>query len=162
MNREQLLRRLETAWTSLRESFSGLTDTQLLEPGVAEEWSVRDILAHVTTWENEALKYLPVIVNGETPPRYREYGGLNAFNAQMTARKQSLELADVMSELQATHRQLLDYLQSVPEEQFSSETRFRHRLRLDTYSHYQLHARMILAWREQYHADDAAHRTAAH
>jgi hypothetical protein len=48
-----------------------------------------------------------------------------------------------------THRQLIDYLQGVPEEQFTRETRFRRRLRLDTYSHYPLHAAMIRAWRER-------------
>jgi hypothetical protein len=34
------------------------------------EWSVKDILAHVTTWEEEALKYLPLILTGGRPPRY--------------------------------------------------------------------------------------------
>lgn len=87
MKRAQLLNRLESAWASLQESFAGLSDDQLIEPGVSEEWSVRDILAHVTTWEQEALQYLPLIVKGGTPPRYRQYGGLNAFNAQMTAKK---------------------------------------------------------------------------
>lgn len=158
MNRQQLLSRMETAWTSLQESFSGLTDVQLAEPGVTEGWSVRDILAHVSTWEEEALKYLPVIVNGGTPPRYRQYGGINAFNAHMTARKQSLALADVMSQLHATHRQILDYFQNVPEEQFITETRFRHRLRLDTYSHYLLHAKAIHAWREGLREHQSAQR----
>ena len=149
VNREQLLNRLESAWASLQESFTGLSDDQLMEPGASEEWSVRDILAHVTTWEQEALRYLPLIVNGQTPPRYSQYGGLNAFNAQMTAQKKSLALPDVLRQLSSTHRRLVEYLQSVPEEQFSSETRFRHRLRLDTYSHYRLHSTVIRAWRQR-------------
>ena len=46
-------------------------------------------------------------------------------------------------------RRLIDYLHSVPEEHFTRETPFRHRLRLDTYSHYPLHARAIREWRER-------------
>ena len=70
MTRQQLLARMERAWAALRESFSGLSDAQLTEPGVAGEWSVKDVLAHVTTWDEEALKYLPLIHSGGRPPRY--------------------------------------------------------------------------------------------
>jgi hypothetical protein len=148
MERQQLLKRLETAWTSIKESYAGLTDSQLTEAGVMGDWSVKDILAHVTTWEEEALRYLPLIIKGETPPRYTQYGGIDAFNAQMTEQKRDLELSDVLRQLDETHRRVIDYLQNVPEEHFTRETRFRHRLRLDTYSHYPLHARAIRQWRE--------------
>jgi hypothetical protein len=149
MERQQLLKRLEMAWTAIKESYAGLTDSQLTEPGVMGNWSVKDILAHVTTWEEEALKYLPLIINGEKPPRYVQYGGLDAFNAQMTEQKRGLALSDVLRQLDETHHWLINYLQSVPEEHFTRETRFRHRLRLDTYSHYPLHARAIQQWRER-------------
>lgn len=149
MNRQQLLTRLEKGWTAIQESFAGLTDTQLTEPGVMDGWSAKDILAHVTTWEEEALKYLPLIIKGDKPPRYIQYGGIDAFNAQMTEQKQGLALFEVLRQLDATHRQLIDYLQDVPEEQFTRETRFRHRLRLDTYSHYLLYAKAIREWRER-------------
>ena len=56
MNREQLLNKLDKAWTALEESYAGLPDSQLTEPGVVDNWSVKDMLAHVTTWEEEALK----------------------------------------------------------------------------------------------------------
>ncbi|HEX6478299.1 MAG TPA: hypothetical protein VF043_05605, partial [Ktedonobacteraceae bacterium] len=83
------------------------------------------------------------------PPRYSQSGGIDAFNAQMTEQKRGLALSDVLRQLDDTHRRLIDYIQSVPEEQFTQETRFRHRLRLDTYSHYPEHARAIREWRER-------------
>ena len=113
------------------------------------EWSVKDILAHVTTWEEEALKYLPLIRTFGRPPRYIQYGGIDAFNAQMAEQKRETALSEILRQLDETHRRLIDYLQSVPEEHFTRETRFRNRLRLDTYSHYPLHARAIQEWRER-------------
>ncbi len=95
MKREQLLERLDTAWVALGESYAGLSEAQMTTPGVAGEWSVRDILAHVATWEEEALKYLPLIIEGGRPPRYASYGGLDAFNARMTEAKRGLSLDDV-------------------------------------------------------------------
>ena len=149
MDKQQLLKRLEKAWAAIKESYAGLSDSQLMEPGVMGNWSVKDILAHVTTWEEESLKYLPLIITGGKPPRYIQYGGIDAFNAQMTEQKRGLALSDVLGQLDETHRRLIDYIRSVPEEHFARETPFRRRLRLDTYSHYPLHAKAIREWRER-------------
>ena len=149
MKKQLLFQKLEQAWMALKESYVGLSDAQLMKPGVIGEWSVKDSLAHVTTWEEEALKYLPLILTGGNPPGYIQSGGIDAFNAQMAEQKRDMELSEVLRQLEETHRRLLDYLHNVPEEHFTRETRFRHRLRLDTYSHYPLHARAIREWRER-------------
>jgi hypothetical protein len=150
MDRQQLLKRLNKAWTEFRESYAGLPVSQLQEPGVMGDWSVKDILAHVTTWEEEALKILPLIREGGRPPRYSVlYGGIDAFNARMTEQKRGLSLSVVLKQLDETHRRLIDYIHGIPDEQIAQDARFRRRLRLDTYSHYPLHARAIREWRER-------------
>ena len=149
MKKDQVLKRLEKAWATFQESYVGLSKPQLMVAGVMDNWSVKDILAHVTTWEEEALKYLPLILTGGKPPRYIQFGGIDAFNGQMAEQKREMALSDVLRQLDETHRRLIDYLQNVPEEHFTRETRFRHRLRIDTYSHYPLHARAIQEWRER-------------
>ena len=150
MDRRQLLKRLDKAWVAFNESHAGLSDVQLMAPGVTGAWSVRDILAHVTTWEEEALKHLPLILQGGTPPRYSvRYGGIDAFNASMTEAKQSLSLSEVREELAATHGRLVDFIENAPEHQLSGDTRFRRRLRLDTYGHYPIHADAIRQWRQR-------------
>ncbi len=150
MVRAQLLKRLDKAWVAFKASYAGLAEAELLEPGVTGNWSVRDIIAHVTWWEEEALTHLPLILEGGRPPRYSvKYGGIDAFNAQMTEQKKSLSLSEVLQQQGDTHRRLIEYIQRAPEEQFTRETRFRRRLRLDTYSHYPKHAQAIRKWRAQ-------------
>ncbi len=148
-DKQRLLRRLDKAWAALKESYAGLSDPRLTEPGVTGEWSVKDILAHVTTWEREALKHLPLIIAGGRPPRYVSYGGIDAFNAKMTEEKRGLSLSEVLRQLEDTHGHLIDFVRRTPEAQFRRDTRFRRRLRLDTYSHYPQHAEAIREWREQ-------------
>ena len=150
MNRLQLLNRIDTAWEALKASYVGLSDSELLEPGVTGTWSVRDIIAHVTWWEEEALTHLPRILEGGKPPKYSiMYGGIDAFNAQMTEEKRNLSLSEVLKQRDETHSRLIDFIQNVPEDQIAQETRFRRRLRLDTYSHYPKHAEAIRKWRER-------------
>ena len=150
MDRRQLLRRLDAAWGAFEASYAGLSDAQLMKPGVTGDWSVRDVLAHVSTWEEEALTHLPLILEGGTPPRYSvRYGGIDAFNARMTEQKANLSLAAVRRQLDETHRRLIDFIQRAPEDQLSRESRFRRRLRLDAYGHYPQHAEAIRQWRRK-------------
>lgn len=142
------LQQLDAAWTAFQASYSGLSEAELQVPGVMEQWSVKDILAHVSTWEEEALRHLPLILAGGRPPRYVSFGGLDAFNAQQAERVSRLSLATVRAQLDATHRSLVAFVQSVPAEQLASTTRARHRLRLDTYAHYPIHTVAIRAWRD--------------
>jgi len=148
-DKQRLLRRLDKAWAALKESYAGLSDPRLTEPGVTGDWSVKDIFAHVTTWEREALKHLPLIIAGGHPPRYVSYGGIDAFNAKMTEEKRGLSLSEVLRQLEDTHGHLIDFVRRTSEGQFTRDTRFRRRLRLDTYSHYPQHAEAIRKWREQ-------------
>lgn len=142
------MKQLDTAWRAFKESYAGLPDSTLLEPGVTGAWSVRDIIAHVATWEEEALKHLPLVLMGKRPPRYSvTYGGIDAFNARKTEEKKNLSLLEVFRNQEDVHYRLLELIEGVPEDQLGGDTRFRHRLRLDTYGHYPKHARAIKEWR---------------
>jgi hypothetical protein len=145
---QRLLERLDAAWTALSDSYAGLADAQLVEPGVVDDWSVKDIVAHVTTWEQEALEHLPLIIAGGTPPRYAAQGGIDAFNARATEDGRRLSLAEVLRRRDQTHARLVDFIRSQPEGTFGGTTRARRRLRLDTDGHYPEHTAAIRAWRE--------------
>lgn len=150
VDRQQLIQRLDRAWREFQDSYAGLSDFEIVKPGITGDWSVRDILAHVTSWEEEALKHLPTILKGGKPPRYSvTHGGINGFNRMMTEQKKGLALSEVRRDLEAIHRRLILYIESVPEEHIRTETPFRHRLRLDTYSHYPKHTTAIRKWRDQ-------------
>jgi hypothetical protein len=146
----KVMKRLDQAWEELKQSYAGLSESELLEPGVTGNWSVRDIIVHVTWWEEEALTHLPAILAGKRPPRYSTtYGGIDAFNARMTDERSHLSLAAVLQQRDEAHRRLITLVEGTPDDQLAGETRFRRRLRLDTYGHYPKHARAIRQWRQR-------------
>ncbi len=150
MTKEQLLARLGDAWRDFEASYAGLTEQQLLIPNVTGAWSVRDIIAHVTWWEEEALEHLPLIRAGGRPPRYSvKYGGINAFNALMTEQRRGLSLVEVLRQHDEVHARLVAYVRAAPDELIRTETRFRRRPKLDAIGHYPIHARAVRAWRER-------------
>jgi len=99
-----------------QESYAGLSDGDLLRPGVTGTWSVRDIIAHVTWWEEEALTHLPLVLAGGRPPRYSvTHGGIDAFNAKMTEQRKPWSLAQVLTQQDEVHRRLVAFVQGAPE-----------------------------------------------
>lgn len=143
MKREPTLDRLDQEWQALLQTWEGLSGKVLLQPGAVGHWSVRDVMAHIATWDEEAGKALPLILAGKPLPRYM---GIDAFNAREQERKRHLSLEQVREELFATHDRLINFLKTVPESAFSIP-RFMKRLRLDATGHYREHTTQIAAWR---------------
>jgi len=148
---DRLLGKLDAAWVAFGNASVGLADEDLLTPGACGVWSVRDLIAHVTWWDAEAITHLPMILEGGTPPRYSvTYGGIDAFNALMTERTAGLALDEVRHAARETHGRLVTCLLGLPPEEVMANDRFKRRLRLDTYGHYPIHTADILAWRERH------------
>lgn len=147
MSKEQVLSRLEQEWQAFLKSVEGLPESALLEAGVCGEWSIRDLMAHVPTWEEETLRALPLVLEGKRLPRYSVlYGGIDAFNALQHEKKQSLSLAQVRRDLASTHKRLVAFLSDLPETAFTP--RMVRRLGIDTYKHYREHRGQIEEWRD--------------
>jgi hypothetical protein len=148
VKREKLLELLDSAWAEFEDSYAGLSSEQMMIPRVTGEWSVRDMIAHVTWWEQEALKSLPILRDGGKWPRYSvTYGGIDAFNAMMTEQRRHLSLTEVLRQYDEVHGQLMDYVRAAPVGLIATETRFRRRIRLDAYGHYPVHSAAIRDWR---------------
>ena len=90
MNRRQILQRLEKGWRELHESLDGLSQKEMEKPVFDGGWSVKDLLGHLTTWEEEAIKAMDLMARGQPQPRYRQYGGIDGFNAGESEKKAGL------------------------------------------------------------------------
>jgi uncharacterized protein (TIGR03083 family) len=145
-----MLDRIDIAWRDFHASYAGLSDDELMIPGVTEGWSVRDLLAHVAVWDGEALRFLPGIVAEGRGAGYDTYeGGIDAFNRRASEEHRDQSLAGIRQELAERHEQLLAYLRSLSDAQISGNMPFRERLAADTWDHYPDHAAAIRAWRER-------------
>jgi hypothetical protein len=92
-------------WQEFLRSFKDLSESQMTLPAREGGWSIKDILVHVRAWEEEALKYLPTILENQRLPRYKDlYGGINAFNAMTHETNKDLPLKTVLANLLETHQ----------------------------------------------------------
>lgn len=123
----------------------------MAQTNAAGAWSVRDLLAHISSWEEEFLKAMPLILADQRLPRYSTvYGGIDAFNAQEQVRAKGMSQGDVLRRLTETHERLVAAVHSLPSMAGHPRRRERltRRLRQDTYQHYAEHTAQLHAWRE--------------
>jgi hypothetical protein len=148
MSKENILKHLEECWQRLTKSLDGLSEKELMQPNVCGSWSARDMMGHITTWESEAMQNIPLILEGESTPRYSSSGGIDAFNARAQVDKKEYSLTRIKREFHSNHQRFMDYLSELPDSVFMNNARLAKRIRLDGYAHYDEHAAQIKKWRD--------------
>ena len=130
---------VDAAWRDFRRAVERLPPHLLETPGACGDWSVRDLLGHIASWESRAAT--AVLTSTPDPP-----DDTDEFNRSEAARKAPLTLRDVVAELESTHRALLSTLADAPESSFEPGTPLRNSLDADTVLHYIEHTAQIRAW----------------
>lgn len=144
----------------LLAALDGLSEEEMIRPGAVGQWSVRDVLAHLLAWEEEAVRRLDLL-GAERPQDITWISNeeeLEAWNADAHRRYASLALAEVMSQLADVQQRIIAGLNSLSDERLGSDAGpvpVRRWLPECTYAHEQEHCADILAWRRGIETSEA-------
>jgi hypothetical protein len=129
--REEAVRTLEGGHARVQLLVSGVSDEDLTRLATigGGDWSAKDLLGHLATWEELALRTLREFQGGETPWIEADDGPfsapgtvkVDAFNARTVAEKQQQSLGEVRSGAERTHRELIDAIQAMSDEQWTAK-----------------------------------------
>jgi hypothetical protein len=67
LKRTELIQALTRVRAEMQTLLDDLSETHLLQPGAVGEWTVRDVLAHITAWEVDMLTNLGKVRRGAKP-----------------------------------------------------------------------------------------------
>jgi len=148
---ERWIKRVDFRWHAFVGAVYSCPTEGLAWPNAVGHWSVRDLLVHISSWEREFLKAMPLILSDQRLPRYSTtYGGIDAFNALEQELAKGLSQNEVLRELFETHERLLAAVRSIRSTLLLGQARRRERLirrlRQDTYGHYAEHTAQLGAW----------------
>ncbi len=138
MDRTEIFQRIESTWQELQEAIDGIPAGRMEEPGVADEWSVKDLIGHVAYWE----QVLSAKLQHLEPDEVVKDLSTDQINARAQEQISVRSLEEVQAEFTEVHDQLMHTLQAM--EQLDSED-----LKGDTWEHYEEHTAGIRAWRER-------------
>ncbi len=83
-------------------------------------WTIREMLAHLSGWDDAVIAYLHSLEEGEIPatPAAR---GIDYYNAETVATREGLDYDHIYREYIETRKTLLKLMENVPEEKISME-----------------------------------------
>jgi uncharacterized damage-inducible protein DinB len=154
--RQMLAGQLQDGRERLVNSYAGLTDEEMLEPGVAGDWSVRDVLAHVAAWDRAQTGAYRMMLRGERPALLDLDEEANeAFNLENHERMKDLDVQEVVAELLAAREEMVEVLREVDNAALFSPAPGDEHAELSiaacisvSASHDEEHAEMIEDWRD--------------
>ncbi len=127
--------------------------------GVTGEWSVKDIVAHLTAWERRAIASLKAVQTGTwpQPPEWPYNLDGDGINAWIFAAHRGRQVQDVLNESRQVFDQLVQAVELVTEQDLTAMGRFEWlqgnsliaSIGGNSFEHYQEHGEAIRAWLAQ-------------
>jgi len=127
------------------EALAELSPGQLEVPVAGlDQWSGRDLVAHLTFWLEHVLDVARELALGETSPAHQrmeaEWAARgDALNAEIIASWRALPLADVLERFRRVPGELRGYLTVVPEARWLKNAAFQRLFTSETIDHYAEH-----------------------
>lgn len=133
------------AWRPF-EALDDLADERLSRPVVAAHgWSGRDLMGHLTAWQETAMAIARELAVGETSETFQrveadwEARGGEVVNAELLATWSAIPLEELRHRFQTVPGELRGYLTVVPETRWVKHPRHMAALVEDTIDHYADH-----------------------
>jgi hypothetical protein len=157
MTKDELIMALEEDRESILESIEGLSDENMLLPGVVDGWSVKDVLAHLSRWEAELIKQLWQLRQGQRPTTVHFSGQSDdEINARWHSESRNRELGRVLEDFHGVRTQTIRRVEEFSEKDLNEAGRYRWLeknslwkvVAESTFEHEAEHEAAIRAWRE--------------
>jgi hypothetical protein len=141
-----LLSDAEQAFTELQRAIEGLSDEEMRAVWLGH-WGVREILVHISGWHEEMIAAFGRLGHGQAAYPAGTYDDFDAWNARFVERRAGVKPADVVAELQTSHRTFLAAAARLPEADLAPGGIAREPLEGAGAGHYREHAAQIRQWR---------------
>jgi hypothetical protein len=99
------------------QTIDGFPESAWETPGACGVWSVKDIIAHLASYEQVLVDILTTFTNGGPTPTlntYIELGG--QFNDSEVSRRKEKTMQEVLAELNDAHAQTMSLIVKIPPE----------------------------------------------
>jgi len=165
MNKAEVLERAETARAALDRLLVEVGEARMEQPGVEDDWTVKDILAHIMAYDRWTAAQLNAAREGRQATPQEEYGldapppgadttDLDARNAALRDYYQDAPLAEIIGGAEHALTLLVTAIEALDDAQLAdpafmnwSETLTTAQcIGMQTWEHYEAHEPVLRAW----------------
>ncbi len=101
----------------------GLGESERAAVGVAEQWSVKDHIAHITAWKQRQVLRLMAVARGDIPPAYEDVEQLNVATFE---ENRARPWTDVEADAERAAAELVARVEELSEEALFNPEHFPH------------------------------------
>ena len=140
--KRELMEAEDRGWTEMCGILGSLDATKMEQPGYTDEWSVKDMMAHIEGWAAETVQILEQ-VRFATFSRF-DYD-VDEFNKLVVEAHRDIPAPVVRAEMSAARNRMLDEFNRLPELTPTAEEWFRE----SGPAHYDEHIPRLHQWAEE-------------
>jgi hypothetical protein len=139
--RDEVIREEDAAWLEFWPVVSSLSRDLMERDGYYEEWSVKDLLAHIGSWQAEAAVMLEQVRMGT----YSKWAGdVDAVNREWWEIWRGQDAGAVLAHLHSSRARMLDEWSRLPEDRLQGAA--VEWLRESGVQHYREHLERLREW----------------
>lgn len=163
--RRQAVRRMAASRAATLTLVARLPEREIVRPRTQDRWSVKDVLAHLLSCDEETLRRFRLIARGrgDRIHWFESMAHADRFNARSVARARRLGLGTVLGRLARVRAAMIAQFERLPTEALddpSHDYPVVEWLPAPGWSHERDHAREIQAWWRAQHPGRRPRRTA--
>jgi len=119
MKKTEILLALKTERAKFLKAVEGLSDKQMTEKGVIDDWSIKDILAHIATWESEMVTFIAQMKQGKKPRTNLMSSKVDALNAEFYKNNKNRHLDRILADFHGVRKQTIKHVESLSEKELT-------------------------------------------
>lgn len=158
-SKAELLATIKADYDSLLDQVKRFSLAEQQTPSVNGEWAIKDVLTHLTAWEQMFLGWYRTGLAGETPitpaPGYTfGWKSLGALNQRIFEEGRHLSPSEATNAFAASHAEVVGLIETLSEEELFTPARYgwlgkatlEASIRANTYNHYRWASKLIQQW----------------
>jgi hypothetical protein len=127
MRRAELVAQLNSEQQAWERLLGQIGEDRMEEPGVAGEWSTKDVVAHLTAWRRRTVGRLEAVAHGRPEPAHEWPAALrddDEINAWFHERDRDKSVRQTLAESRGLFEQLVSAIAKLPEDSLDDPARF--------------------------------------
>ncbi|MEK7439583.1 MAG: ClbS/DfsB family four-helix bundle protein [Chloroflexota bacterium] len=157
MNKQQLLTALNEERAKFLKSIEGLSNEQMTEKGVIDDWSIKDMLAHIATWESEMVTFIAQLQQGKKPRTNLMSDKVDALNAEFYKNNKNRPLDRILTDFHGVRKQTIKQVELLSEKELTDPKHSPHTkgnalweiIESDSFGHEAEHRGQVEEWRRK-------------
>jgi hypothetical protein len=114
--RREAVRRIAASRRSTLALLARLPESEILRPRTQDRWSVKDVLAHLLSCDEETVRRFRLIARGRADRIhwFHDMADADRFNARSVARLRRVALPALLRRMKRVHAELIESLERLP------------------------------------------------